>query len=70
MTAVAHKFRLSVGNALIERLIAAGVLPNNCRRFVIDCEVDEVPTLYFECFGDERLHVALADAEIKVEVPE
>jgi hypothetical protein len=64
------QFTLAAGDRLIDKLTAAGVLPNNCRRFVIDCEVNEVPTLYFECYGDERLHVALADAEIQVEVPE
>jgi hypothetical protein len=64
---MAHKFELPTADSLIQRLVDAGVLPNNCRRFVIDCEVGEVPTMYFECFGDERLSVVLRDAALMVE---
>ena len=59
-----HKFELATADTLIEHLRAAGVLPNNCRRFVIDCEVGEVPTVYCECYGDDRLRVALEDPYI------
>lgn len=66
---MAHRFKLTTGDGLIERLTAAGVLPNNCRRFIIDVEVDEVPVIYFECFGDERLITALEDPALLVTEP-
>jgi len=61
---MAQKFKLSTADQLIERLNEAGILPNNCRRFIIDAEVGEVPMMWFECYGDERLLVALADAKL------
>ncbi len=42
------------------RLVEAGLLPVNCRRFIIDCPPpNEGPVkIYFDCYGDvEQLEV-------------
>ena len=33
----------------------AGMLPDNCRRIVIDIEVNELVKVYYETFGDDQL---------------
>lgn len=42
-----------------ERLIAAlqgcGLVPENTRRVIIDLNVDALPVLHVECYGDESL---------------
>ncbi len=40
---------------LIKALVDAGIVPDNCRRIVIDIPCNDVVTLYYEVFGDERL---------------
>jgi hypothetical protein len=37
------------------KLIEAGILPPNCRRFVIDGLVGDPLRIYIECFGDEQV---------------
>lgn len=43
------------GTLLVKAMQDAGILPENCRRFIIDCNSRSIVTLYFECLGDERL---------------
>ncbi|KKN20053.1 hypothetical protein LCGC14_0939470 [marine sediment metagenome] len=33
----------------------AGILPDNCRRVIIDIAYDDAVKVYYECYGDERL---------------
>lgn len=42
-------------SSLIDALKGSGILPDNCRRVVIDLNTDDATKLYFECFGDDRL---------------
>lgn len=39
---------------LVEALKRAGLLPENCKRVVIDID-NRGAKMYFECLGDERL---------------
>ena len=48
--------RVILNDQFTRALIDAGVLPANCRRYIIDSgEPGNAITLHFECFGDERL---------------
>jgi hypothetical protein len=49
------KNKIIDGTALCSAMKEAGLLPENCRRFVIDCNSRSIVTLYYECIGDERL---------------
>ena len=40
---------------LIKALVDAGIVPDNCRRIVIDIPCNDVVTLYYEILGDTRL---------------
>ena len=40
---------------LVNQLLDVGIVPDHCRRIVIDIQADNTVTLYFECVGDERL---------------
>lgn len=41
---------------LIKSLEAAGILPDQCKRVIIDIDYTALVTIYFECYGDERLY--------------
>ncbi len=49
------KPQVILGKGLLETLMGAGILPDNCRRAVIDVTVDKPVKVYYECYGDERL---------------
>lgn len=40
---------------LIPALLKAGVVPDGCRRIIIDIAVNTPVKMYYECFGDERI---------------
>ena len=40
---------------LIKAMQEAGILPDNCRRVVIDIPYDDLVEVYYECLGDTRL---------------
>jgi len=42
------------GDTIIGQLKAAGQLPPQCHRIVIDIQVGEVARVYFSCWGDEQ----------------
>jgi hypothetical protein len=44
-----------MGNALVERLKRAGVVPANARRVVIAASLNQPVHVFFEGFGDDRL---------------
>ncbi len=47
--------RTILGQDLFAQFIKAGIVPSNCRRMVIDMEVEKAVRVYYDCFGDERL---------------
>jgi hypothetical protein len=51
--------QIILAEKLGKALIAAKILPPNCTRFILDCEVGKPPMLYFTCLGDESLLEAL-----------
>jgi len=61
--------RIVAADAIIRRLVDAGVVPANCRRVVIDLAAGVPATLYFEVLGDTRLEIALA-AGIEMRKPD
>lgn len=53
-----------------QRLKAAGLLPQNCRRFVIDSgEPDGVVKIYWECFADPATMDVVLDAMLSFKPP-
>ena len=42
------------GMALIARLYEAGLVPQGCRRVVIDAKADELAVLMYECYVDDK----------------
>ena len=55
---------------LIESMEKAGILPDHCRRVVIEIGFDSMVTLYYETFADDRLldidfaaHIAVMQKE-------
>lgn len=63
---------IAQGRDLALALIAAGVLPPNCRRFLIDSgEPGSAVKVFYECYGDDRLLDAFVTAGIttKTESP-
>jgi len=49
---IAHAFSCPFVKALVD----AGVIPDNCRRVVIDLNTEKAVKVYFEVYGDERLN--------------
>ena len=41
--------------SLVEEFVKSGIVPDNCKRIVLDIGIDSITMLYFECYGDERL---------------
>ena len=41
--------------ALVKAMRNKGILPDFCRRVIIDITVDDIVTIYFETSADERL---------------
>lgn len=46
---------LITGEKLVKQFQKAGMLPDNCRRMVIDASADKLVIIYYECYGDERI---------------
>ena len=46
---------LITGNAFGKVLEDAGIIPPNCRRFLIDVPLDDPVRIFYECFGDAEL---------------
>jgi hypothetical protein len=42
----------------VTALIDAGIVPDNCKRVVIDCNTGKAIVIHYEVFGDERLNAA------------
>ncbi len=40
---------------LVQQFVKAGIVPNHCRRIVLDMEIGEIVKLYYECYGDDKL---------------
>jgi len=40
---------------LIKALTSEGLLPDNCRRMIIDIDCDNIVKIYYECYGDEKI---------------
>ena len=40
---------------LIKSMEEAGILPENCRRVILDIAFDSIVKVYYEVLGDERL---------------
>ncbi len=65
-----------INNELTEALMKSGVLPPNCRRYIIDSGYPtDTITMYYECLGDQRLldvvlRIGPALAEKEDESPE
>ena len=38
----------------MKQFVEAGLVPDNCRRIVIDLEVNDAVKVYYECFGDDK----------------
>lgn len=55
---------------LIEQMQKAGILPDNCRRVVIDVKFDGLIAIYYEVLGDERLLDIDIAAGIKIDEKE
>jgi hypothetical protein len=55
-------FPQDVAKALTE----AGIIPTNCRRFIIDSEAGEVVKVYYECYGDVGKIQLLFEAVLKL----
>ena len=43
------------GHKLIKDLVDANIVPDNCRRVVLDIPCDDIVKLHYEVLGDERL---------------
>jgi hypothetical protein len=43
------------GHAFLGSLHKAGILPDNCRRAIIDADVHGAVKIYYETFADERV---------------
>lgn len=40
---------------LIEQFMKKGIVPDNCKRIVIDIGMEDAVKIYYECYGDTRL---------------
>lgn len=61
--------KVAPGLALLRKLVAAGVIPPQTRRVVIDATVDAPVVLHVECFGDDRiLQLGTADFENAIQI--
>jgi hypothetical protein len=54
-------------NPFVMALVAARIVPEQCRRIVIDCEAGQPIKIYFEVFADSRLNELSA---LAVSLPE
>ena len=59
------KYELSTADALIELFRERGIIPPNCRRFVIDIQVGEVPKIYTDAFIDAETIRLLAGIRLE-----
>lgn len=39
----------------IKTFVAAGVVPPNTRRVIVDIAIDHIAQVYYECYGDTRM---------------
>jgi len=46
------------GSPFVKALTDAGIIPENCRRVVIDCNTGHAIEIHYEVYGDERLNDA------------
>lgn len=40
---------------MIRPFVDAGIVPDNCRRVIIDLQADDVVRIYYEIYGDDRI---------------
>ena len=59
-----------VANKFIEALLAAGVIPENCRRVVIDLGVNDIGIVYYETYADQRLLEVITASPPSVKIEE
>ena len=51
---------------LHNKFVAAGIVPDHCKRIIIDIALDSIVQVYYQCNADERLlNVGLVDALLK-----
>ena len=50
---------------IFHELKKRGLIPDHCRRVVIDIEVGNVVKVFYECYGDERLIEVLTPENLK-----
>ena len=53
--------RVVGGVELGKALAAAGLVPDNCSRMIVDVQVNDVVRVYYTCFGDEDLLRVVVD---------
>ena len=47
--------KIITGLHMLKALYEANIVPDKCRRVIIDIPYDDVVTIYYEGLGDERL---------------
>lgn len=61
---------IASSHALAKALMESGVLPPNCRRFLIDSgEPGGLLKVFYECYADERVLDAFVAAGIVTKTP-
>jgi hypothetical protein len=55
-----HTFQVGQASCspFVKALTDAGIVPDYCRRVVIDCQAGHAIMIHYEVFGDERLNDA------------
>ena len=59
-----------IADKFIEALLAAGVIPENCRRVVIDLGVNDIGVVYYETHADQRLLEVIIASPPSVKIEE
>lgn len=44
-----------MSNELFNKLDELGLVPEKCQRMIIDLQFNDIPKIYYQCLGDERL---------------
>lgn len=60
---------LSQQSEFIKELISQELVPKNCKRVVIDCQVGDPIMLHYETYADERIVNVLRNVRLSVTAP-